>query len=137
MYHKIVVPVDLGHIERLPKALRTAADLARHYDAAIVFVSVTAETPTAIAHNPKEFGEKLAAFAREQARAYGIDASARAFASHDPAIDTDKTLMRAIDEIGADLVVMASHVPGVSDYLWAGHGATIAAHSDASVLLVR
>jgi nucleotide-binding universal stress UspA family protein len=39
--------------------------------------------------------------------------------------------------VGADLVVMATHLPGVSDYIWAGHGAHVAAHSKASVFLVR
>ncbi len=137
MYQKLLVPVDLGHVERLPKALKTAADLAKHYGASVVFVSVTAETPTPIARTPQEFGEKLDAFARDQAAEHGITADSRAYASHDPAIDTDKTLMNAIKELQADLVVMASHVPGVTDYLWAGHGATISAHSDVSVFLVR
>lgn len=137
MYRRLVMPVDLGHVERLPKALQVAADLARHYGATVIFVSVTAEVPTPIAHNPAEFGRKLEAFARSQAEAHGITAEARAYASHDPTIDTDKTLLNAIKELQGDLVVMASHVPGVTDYLWAGHGATISAHSDVSVFLVR
>ena len=137
MYNRLLVPVDLGHVERLPKALQTAADLARHYGATVIFVSVTAETPTPIAHNPKEFTEKLEAFARSQAEAHGITVEARAYSSHDPAIDTDKTLLNAIKELQADLVVMGSHVPGVTDYIWAGHGATISARSDVSVFLVR
>jgi nucleotide-binding universal stress UspA family protein len=32
MYSRIMVPVDLAHIERLEKALATAADLAKHYE---------------------------------------------------------------------------------------------------------
>lgn len=137
MYQKIAVPVDLAHVDRLPRALQTAADLSRHYDAPVTFVSVTAETPTAVAHSPGEFEAKLAAFAQEQSQKHAISADARSYTSTDPAIDTDRILRRAIDELGADLVVMASHVPGVADYLWAGHGATIAAHSTASVFLVR
>ena len=137
MYQKIAVPVDLAHVDRLPRALQTAADLSRHYNAPVTFVSVTAETPTALAHSPDEFQAKLSAFAQEQAQSHGITADARSYTSTDPAIDTDKILQRAITELDADLVVMASHMPGVADYLWAGHGATIAAHSNASVFLVR
>ena len=137
MYRRLIVPVDLGHVDRLPKALTTAADLAGTYGATVIFVSVTAEVPTPIARTPKEFDEKLAAFAQAQAATHGYSVEHRAYSSHDPAIDTDKTLLNAIKELQADLVVMASHVPGVTDYLWAGHGATISAHTEASVFLVR
>lgn len=137
MFKKIMVPVDLAHQGDLQKALTCAADLAGHYGAKIVYVGVTSTAPGQLAHNPAEFGQKLEAFAKSQAEAHGITAEARAYPSHDPTVDTDKTLLNAIHELGADLVVMASHVPGVTDYLWAGHGATISAHSDVSVFLVR
>ena len=62
MYRKLVVPVDLAHVERLGKAITTATDLASHYGIPICFVGVTAETPTEVAHTPKEFVERLEAF---------------------------------------------------------------------------
>ena len=57
--------------------------------------------------------------------------------SHDPAIDLDDTLMKAQHETGADLVVMQSHVPNITDYVWPSNGGTMATHSDASVFVVR
>jgi len=42
-----------------------------------------------------------------------------------------------VEEAGADLVVMASHVPNVTDYIWPSHGGWVAEHSDASVFVVR
>jgi nucleotide-binding universal stress UspA family protein len=54
-------------------------------------------------------------------------------------IDVDKVLLStAVVESGAvDLVVMQSHVPGISDYLWGSHGGHLAAHADISVFVVR
>lgn len=137
MFQHIMIPVDLAHAERLGKALDAGADLAMHYGAKLTYVGVTAPSPSAIAHNPKEYGEKLAAFAAAQVAAHGHEAEARAVIAHDPTTDLDDALLRTVDEIGADLVVMASHIPGVADYLWPSNGGKIAGHSRASVFVVR
>jgi nucleotide-binding universal stress UspA family protein len=132
-----MAPVDLAHVERLGKALATASDLGRHYGIPVCYVAVTAPTPGPIAHNPTEFAQKLDAFAKKEAEERGHEAESKAYTSHDPSIDLDDTLMKAVDEIGADLVVMASHIPNVTDYVWPSNGGTLATHSDASVFVVR
>ena len=137
MYKKIMVPVDLAHAASLEKALSTAADLAKHYAVPVVYIGVTAATPGPVAHNPAEFAAKLEAFAGAEGVGHGHDTLARAFTSHDPATDLDDTLMKAVHETGSDLVVMASHVPGIADYLWPSNGGKIASHSDASIFVVR
>ncbi|MDN3720862.1 universal stress protein [Roseibium salinum] len=45
--------------------------------------------------------------------------------------------MKAIDETDADLVVMATHVPNLKDYVWPSNGGRVASHSDVSVFLIR
>ena len=137
MYSKIMVPVDLAHVERLDKALRTAADLSKHYGVPVCYVGVTPNTPSAIAHNPAEFAAKLATFGEAQADAHGIDATVKAYTCHDLTIDVDDTLLGAVGDVGADLVVMASHIPDLIDYVWPSNGGKIAEHSDASVFVVR
>ena len=137
LYKKIMVPVDLSHADRLEKALRTAADLAGHYGVPAVYVGVTAATPGPVAHTPEEYAKKLEAFAKSQAEAHGHAAESHAAVSHDPSIDLDDTLLDCVKETGADLVVMASHVPNLTDYVWPSNGGTIATHSDASVFVVR
>ena len=137
MYSKIMTPVDLAHVDKLQRALTCAADLAAHYGAELVYVGVTAETPGPLGHNPAEYGEKLQQFAADQAKAHGITASAHAVAAHDPAVDLDSTLIGAIDAIGADLVVMQSHIPNFTDYIWPSNGGTLAGHAKVSVMLVR
>lgn len=137
MYSRIVVPVDLAHRDHLAKALDTASDLARHYGAALTYVSVTPETPSSVAHNPREFGEKLANFARTRAAADGLAIDTRAYTATDPTTDVDRLLLRAAEEAGADLVVIASHKPGLADYFWGSHGGKLAAHAAISVFVVR
>lgn len=137
MYRRIMVPVDLAHIDKLDKALGSAAGLAKHFGAPVTYVGVTAATPSAVAHTPSEYAKKLAAFAKSQGDAHGIDADAKPITSHDPAIDLDGALLDAVEELGADLVVMASHVPNLTDYLWPSHGGKLATHAKTSVFLVR
>lgn len=137
MFKKIMTPVDLTHADKLGRALAVTADLARTHGADVCYVGVTAPTPSTIAHTPAEYEAKLKAFADAQAAEHGHVATAHAIVSHDPTIDLDQTLESAVKELGADLVVMATHVPNVTDYIWSGNGAHVAAHSDASVFLVR
>ena len=137
MFSRILVPVDLAHPQELEKALKIAADLARNYGVPICYVGVTEEAPSPIAHNPREFAQKLAAFAAEQAARHGIEASARAYPAHDPAVEITDILLRAVAEVGADLVVMASHKPNIADYILPSHGGGIATHTGISVFLVR
>ena len=137
MYKTIMVPVDLAHIERLDKAIDTATDLAKHFDATVCFVGVTAETPSEVAHTPKEYAEKLAAFGAEQSKAHGLDIATKAYASHDPAVDLDETLIAAAGEVGADLVVMASHVPGLPEHIFASNAGYLANHAKVSVFVIR
>ncbi|MBR9649714.1 universal stress protein [Thalassovita aquimarina] len=137
MFSKIMTPVDLAHAGRLQRALDCAADLAGHYGAELVYVGVTAETPGPLGHNPEEYAERLNAFVAEQAKAHGIKASAHAMAAHDPTTDLDDNLFKAIDETGADLVVMQSHIPNFTDYIWPSNGGKLASHAKVSVMVVR
>lgn len=137
VFTRIMAPVDLAHADRLEKALTAAAELAKLWRIPVCYVGVTAETPGAVAHSPAEYAEKLEAFGRSQAERHGHEATVKAYASHDPAADVDATLLKAVEETGADLVVMASHEPGVADYLFSSHGASLAADARASVFVVR
>ena len=137
MYEKILVPVDLSHVRALDKALKTAAELAKRYDAELSYFGVTSSSPGPVALTPEEFGEKLAEFAKERSREDGVTASAEYKVVPDPASDLNHTLLAAIETCGADLVVMASHRPGLPEHLFASHAGYVAAHSKASVMVVR
>lgn len=137
MYKTIMVPVDLAHADKLDKALTTAADLARNYGIPVCFVGVTTSLPNPVAHSPSEFGAKLERFAEEESARRGIKATALVKISHDPSVDLDQTLIEAAREAGADLAVMASHVPGLPEHFFASNAGYLAAHAPFSVLVVR
>jgi nucleotide-binding universal stress UspA family protein len=137
MYKKMLVPVDLAHVEKLDKALQTARDLATHYKIPICFLGVTPSTPTEVAHSPEEYQRKLDAFADEQASADGVETTTVEYVSHDPARDLYKIRTRAADEQGCDVIVMASHVPGVQEHVFTSNAGYVASHADVSVFVVR
>ena len=137
MYRSIMVPVDLEHAQALDKALGTAAGLAQQFGATVTYVAVTSAAPGAVAHDPEEFAAQLADFAGEQGRRFGIETSSLTRVSHDPAADLDRTLLKAAEELDADLIVMASHVPGVAEHIFASHAGYVASHAKTSVFVVR
>lgn len=137
MYKQIMVPVDLMHKDHLEKSLGVAADLAKHYDASVCYVGVTIDQPSEIAKNPEEFKEKLDKFADQQSSLHGISTSSRAFIAHDIVLDVDDVLLKAIKETQVDLVVMASHAPRLTDFIWPSNGGKIATHSNVSLFIVR
>jgi nucleotide-binding universal stress UspA family protein len=137
MYKKIMVPVDLRHTEKLEKAIATAAGLSKHYKVPAQFVGVTASAPSAVAHNPEEFSRKLEEFAAAEGRKLGVEFGAHAITSPDPPRDLDDTLGREAHDIGADLIVMGSHVPGFAEHLFSSNAGYLASHTDISVFVVR
>ena len=137
MFSKIMVPVDLAHLPALKKALDVAADMARHYDAALCYVGVTTSQPSSVAHNPEEYRSKLETFAREHAPDSNREPSVAVYNSHDPVTDLDDILVRAVGELQADLVVMGTHLPHHIDAIMPANGSKVAAHTSVSVFLVR
>ncbi len=139
MYQKIMVPIDMQHVDKMEKALQTAADLANHYGAKLCYVAVSGKVPNRVAPTPEKFAEKLQEYATEQGNKLGLDIQAKAISSVDVTIELDDKLLEAAKDIGADLVVMASHIPGVPDrlHLISSNAAYIVRHSDISVFVVR
>ena len=137
MFAHIMVPVDLVHKDNQQKALAVAGEMARAHGATVHVVSVGGELPSTLGHNPDEFGKTLDAFTASLREQYGATVEAHPVQSSDPAVDTTRKLMQAIDDIGADLVIMASHEPGVMEHIFSSHGGYIAQHAKCSVFVVR
>ena len=89
MYKSIMVPVDLEHQDKLGKALTTAGLFAKEFKADLTLVGVTPTVPTAVAHTPEEFAQKLKGFGERQAGVLGVPVQTKAVTSADPARDLD------------------------------------------------
>jgi len=139
MYRKIMVPVDLEHVEHMEKALHGAAELARSYSVPVCFVAISGRAPNQVAATPEQFSEAMEQFARDQSQAHGIETSSLTMPSVDVPAELDHKLLEAIRITGADLVVMASHTPGISDrlHLIGSNAAWLVRHTEVSVFVVR
>ncbi len=137
MYTRIGIAVDLAHGERLEKAVDTAAALGRTFDAELHLVAVTSPSPSAVARDAHAFGERLEAFAAAATARTGAAFATHVRISDDPTAELDRELDAAFHELGVDLVVVASHVPGFREYVFASHGGWLASHTDLSVFVVR
>lgn len=137
MFKKIMVPVDLAHVDALKPALSAASDLAKHYQASVCYVSVTSSMPGTVARTPEDYQQKLKSFASDQQASHGQSVDSRVYTANDPVTQLDDILVKAIDEVGADLLVMATHLPKRLDAVMPSNGAKVATHTQVSVFLVR
>lgn len=139
MYRRIMVPIDLQHVEKMTKALSTAADLARAYGASLWFVAATGEAPSRAAATPQRFAARLAEYVAEQGARLGLEVHGRALSSVDITGELDDLLVATARDVDADLIVMASHIPGVPDrlHLISSNAAHIVRHAHCSVFVVR
>ncbi|MGM0633673.1 MAG: universal stress protein [Pseudomonadota bacterium] len=139
MYRKIMVPVDLEHVDNMEKALHGAAELATSYSVPVCYVAVAGRAPNEVAANPEQFEKAMRDFARKQGERHGIETESLTLSSVDVPAELDHKLLEGLRQTGADLVVMASHVPGVSDrlHLIGSNAAWLVRHSDVSIFVVR
>lgn len=137
MVSSIMVPVDLGHTDALQAAVAVAGSLAKHADATVTLVGVTGTGATEVAHNPKEFEAKLTAYGDEVSAQIGVPVETRAMVDTDVAVDLGNVLIQAAQDMGCDLIVMASHVPGFLEHIIASNAGYVASHAKCSVYVVR
>ena len=129
MFRKIMVPVDPGAPEVAGKALEIGKWMAAQCGAEILLIS--------IAERPDSEEAEAEAEARLQAM---VDAE-----KGDLKMDGVLTLggrvadeiRYAAEEMGVDLIVMASHEPRISDLLFGSKSAQVALHTHCCVLVVR
>lgn len=133
MFRHIIAPVDLDHLDALDRALEVTFDAARHYAARVTLVSATSPGPAI----PEAFARDLKALADARAERHGVSVDALPVVVKDPETGLDDVLLDAVADSGADLVIMASHRPGLADYFWPSNGGKVAAHAGISVMLVR
>jgi len=137
MYSTIMVPIDLEHTETLKKAVSTAADLGKLYKAEIVMVGVTDSVPGGVARSAGDYAKQLETYAATEGSRHNVTFTAKAVKSHDVPAELDSLLADTAAEIGADLIIMASHVPGLADYVFSSNAGYLASHSKLSVFVVR
>ena len=140
MIRSILLPVDLEHETSWRKALPLARRMADAFDAELHLLAVVAD----VRHSyvapffPEDYDERLTAevtrrleaFAREHVGEAGVGLHV----GHGRVYDE---VIAAAERLGCDLIVMASHRPGLADYLIEPSAAHVVSHACCSVLVVR
>mgnify|MGYP001817368125 CR=1 FL=1 len=136
MYHSILVPIDTSHIERVAAMLALAKKLCAS-DGSIVCLNVLHEIPPlVVSHLPTGFHAGLMADAREtiekEVSAANVDARVEIQTGH-----AAETTLAYADQIGADLIIIGSHKPGLEDYFLGSTASRVVRHAKSSVLVQR
>lgn len=136
MFETILVPIDVTN----PEKGRVQVDLAKKMGgkgARIVLTNVIEDVPAFVATQlPSGILEKSKEESKKElsgiAKSSGITAEIDVRTGH-PAT----AILAAAKKTGADLIVIASHRPGMQDYLLGSTAARVVRHATCSVLVLR
>jgi nucleotide-binding universal stress UspA family protein len=140
MYKRIVLAVDLAESTPTPKGLPQAVELAKAGGGELRLVNVQPVVPaTFMEYVPVDFDVEQAKRAKEQLDEIlaGVDLPAGRKSDAARAGGIYHELLQEATEWGADLIVVGSHRPVMSDYLLGSNAKTIVRHAECSVLVVR
>ena len=136
MFKHIMVPVDLHMPPAVKKALNVAADFAANHGSRVTLVHVTDEQIEGT-HTLGPSGDQLAALAGRMAESSGARVEGLPVHSVDVGSEMDSILARTAKELEVDLIVIATHMPGILDYVFSSHASHLVLHSEISVFVVR
>jgi nucleotide-binding universal stress UspA family protein len=140
MFHRIVLAVDLTEPGESPKGLAEALELAEASKGELRLVNVQPLLPaTFMEYVPADFDASQESRAREAldvilARIHAPNVSLSSVAVSGGVYHE---LLREAQDWRADLIVVGSHRPVMSDYLLGSNAKTIVRHAQCSVLVVR
>jgi nucleotide-binding universal stress UspA family protein len=141
MYRNILLPVDLSDQHSWRKALPTALALSTTFQAELHVMTVVPEFGLPMVgqffpegyearmheHVAAQLEDFIAEQVPEGVSVKRIVAAGRIY----------QQILSVAEQIGADLIVMGSHHPELSDYLLGPNAARVVRHADCSVMVVR
>ena len=137
MFKTILIPIDMAHVAAGKTNIDVAMQQASTSGARIILLNVVEEIPGwAAAELPADLLKQSRQRAQEEmqaiANASGQDLEVRV-SSGNPY----KAILEVAKEEGADLIVLASHRPGLQDYFLGSTAAKVVRHAECSVLVMR
>ena len=141
MYRNILVPVDLSDKHSWRKALPTAVSLCETFEARLHLMTVVPEfgLPMVGQFFPAGYEAKLRQHAAKQLKEFTAtqvpdEITTRRIVSEGKIY---QEILKAAAAIQADLIVMGSHRPELSDYLLGPNAGKVVRHAKCSVMVVR
>ena len=141
MYKDILLPIDLDQESSWRKALPLAVELGKSFSARLHIMTVVPDYQFHYVSQyfPAGYEEKMIAAAEERLRDFATehvaeDVQVQLIVAHGSIY---RQVAKAAEDIGADLIIMASHTPGASDFLIGPNAEKVLHHFKRSVLIVR
>jgi nucleotide-binding universal stress UspA family protein len=141
MYKEILLPIDLNSIDSQGKAVETAIGLAQAFGSRVHVQTIVPDfgLPLVASYFPEGFESKALENANQALhdfvkRSFPPDVTVQHIVSHGSIY---QEILRCAKEVGAELIVMASHRPDIEDYLIGPNASRVTRHADCSVLVVR
>lgn len=139
MFEVILAPVDVNQMEAAAASLAIARELAERHNAKIVLLNVLYEMPVYVAAQlPRSVHDKaltdanstLTKMVEDQKLPPETEVLVRE--GH-----PSRTILEVAKETGAGVIVIASHDPGIADYLLGSVASHVVRHAHCSVMVVR
>lgn len=136
MFKTILLPVDVAHPEDGHKTLKVALKIMSP-DSAIILLYVMEDIPNwTDIRLPPNFRENSMQTARE-----ALESIAET-TDKDVQIDVQtghaySTILKEAEATNADLIILASHKPGLKDYFIGSNTTKVVSHANCSVVVVR
>jgi nucleotide-binding universal stress UspA family protein len=140
MYHRILVPIDLGDVDLAKPAIASALMMAQQGDAVVRLVNVLPVTPvTLVEYVPPDFEAQQRAAAQEAiaivAKETGLPAERISAIVRQG--NVDREILDEANAMKADLIVMSSHRTGMRTYFLGSNAGHVVRYASCSVLVVR
>ena len=140
MFKKILVPIDLSQSDSGEASLVKAVEMAGCTGASLILLNVIADIPNLVADRlPTDYSDEM-----QKSAAHMLDelSSKHKLTTGSYEIrtahgQTYHEILDAAESTGADLIVIASHRPDITDYLLGSTAAKVVRHAKCSVLVVR
>lgn len=140
MFKKILVPIDISQSDSGEAGLVAAIDMADKTGADLVLLNVIADMPNLVANRlPTNYEDEM-----QQSAAKALDELSRKHKLKSGSYEirtahgqTYHEIISAAKNTNADLIVIASHRPELSDYLLGSTAGKVVRHAKCSVLVVR
>ncbi|MBB1248424.1 MULTISPECIES: universal stress protein [unclassified Rhizobium] len=136
MFKKIIVPVDIGQLDKGEKILRKAMELVDD-GGVILLLNVAEDIPGYMTIElPADFIEASIREAVDRLKALNDKTGATA-QIHTRVGSPAREILAVAEEQAADLVIIASHRPDFSNYLLGSTADRVVRHAKCSVLVDR
>jgi nucleotide-binding universal stress UspA family protein len=141
VFERILLAVDLAHLETQQRVAETAARMARHESAELRVMTVIPDFGMSIVETffPSGYEDQAIVRARKQLKAFaervvGANLVTSLVVRHGTIY---REIIDVADKTRSDLILLAASRPELSDYLLGPNAARVVRHARQSVLVVR